>query len=368
MELKLSKSRTKQSQITEYMRERILTETFESGSRLPSARHLAKEWGIPEVTVHRALSALVKEGLIIRKPKMGTIINPSQNKLSTVAIYVKQDLRHPASDFIRMIVGFIEEELRLCDIDSRIVMESSEGSSLQYIAELAEKRQIQGLIVPMLDDAVYNTISKFPVPFSCMTTDKIKNRLLHYDKPLIDLTMDAFKRSGCRKIGMVSSLIKFTEKPKHYNELSMYNFYKYFEEKCKENGFDLRDEWIYAPESEDADGHGVPPSGYTLFAFNGFNKIWQNEEKPDGLFIQAEGFITGLILAVMAKKLNIPDELALVFHRKKEDLNPCPLPCFFVEDSAKEMAKDLVDLIKDQFYGRTVELKRPTYILKEHKV
>ncbi len=364
-DLKVKKTQTKQSQVAEYIREKILAGEFKEGSRLPSTKELSKQWDMPEVTVHRALTILVKEGLMTRKPKMGTVINPLSNQLSTIAIYVKQDLRHPVSEFLMTLISFVEQELQSSNIASRIIMENNEGSALQHLKELAEKRQIQGIIVPVMNQQIYDEINKLPVPFSCISSMKIKNRVPNYNKTFIDKAMEAFKQSGCNKIGLLTSLQDFSN-PTGSVEREQHEFHSYFRKKCEENGFEWKKKWIYSPDVEVAGSRDALPSAYDYFAFNGLYKIWSNNDKPEGLLVFTEDLITGTLLAVMDQRINIPEDLTIVFHHNAENHILCPVPCFFVESSIKKMASDLIGIVEEQFYGKEIEQRTQIYMLKRH--
>jgi DNA-binding transcriptional regulator YhcF (GntR family) len=56
------------------LRERITSGELKPGDRVPSTRQIAQEWGVAIVTATRVLTTLREEGLVIAKPRSGTVV------------------------------------------------------------------------------------------------------------------------------------------------------------------------------------------------------------------------------------------------------------------------------------------------------
>lgn len=65
-------------QIRESLRERIKESEYGVGTLLPSEESLAEEYGVSRMTLRHALDDLVKQGLILRKHGVGTIVSSSK--------------------------------------------------------------------------------------------------------------------------------------------------------------------------------------------------------------------------------------------------------------------------------------------------
>jgi GntR family transcriptional regulator, arabinose operon transcriptional repressor len=65
---------TTQSQITQELRRRIVTGRYGGGHRLPPERELQEEFGVSRLTVAKALSPLVDDGLLSRTRGRGTFV------------------------------------------------------------------------------------------------------------------------------------------------------------------------------------------------------------------------------------------------------------------------------------------------------
>lgn len=71
------------SQATAILAERIRTQTYAPGSRLPSESDLATELGVSRASLRSALGRLAAEGLVLRKQGDGTYVNAHIDRIPT---------------------------------------------------------------------------------------------------------------------------------------------------------------------------------------------------------------------------------------------------------------------------------------------
>jgi DNA-binding LacI/PurR family transcriptional regulator len=62
------------TEIAETLRASITAGELRPGDRLPSEKVVAAQWGVCRMTAHRALSELEREGLVLRKRRVGTVV------------------------------------------------------------------------------------------------------------------------------------------------------------------------------------------------------------------------------------------------------------------------------------------------------
>jgi DNA-binding LacI/PurR family transcriptional regulator len=62
----------KHEQITQQLKERLQTQTYEAGDFLPGERMLAEEFGVSRPTLRKALEPLVEAGMLVNLPGVGT--------------------------------------------------------------------------------------------------------------------------------------------------------------------------------------------------------------------------------------------------------------------------------------------------------
>jgi len=67
-------------QIEAILKSKILTGQLKEGDRLPPENGLSRQFGVSPLTVRQALSSLVGEGLLDRKPGIGTIVKKNMDE------------------------------------------------------------------------------------------------------------------------------------------------------------------------------------------------------------------------------------------------------------------------------------------------
>ena len=63
------------TQVSDLLAERIRSQEYAPGSRLPSESDLALQLGVSRATVRSALARLATQGLVLRKQGNGTYVN-----------------------------------------------------------------------------------------------------------------------------------------------------------------------------------------------------------------------------------------------------------------------------------------------------
>ncbi|MBC3992979.1 winged helix-turn-helix transcriptional regulator, partial [Streptomyces sp. AC563] len=56
------------------LRRRIAEGELTPGDRVPSTRQIAREWGVALATATKALTTLRLEGLVVTRPRAGTVV------------------------------------------------------------------------------------------------------------------------------------------------------------------------------------------------------------------------------------------------------------------------------------------------------
>lgn len=348
-DLKISKRKTLRSQISDYLRDSILRGEIEAGSRLPSTTALAERWGTQTANVHAALSLLVQEGLLTRKNGVGTIVNKRKEELNSILIYLSQNITLPSENFYRQLHICIKDELDKRGIQQKVIYKSYDHDHFSDVMELTGKGLVQGLISMSIDKDEREKLKKLPVPFSCVTTARIPNRVSLSFNSLIEKVCEGFALQGCKKAGLL--LATEAEDINESGAIERRNFIENLQKMLKENGIEVRPEWVCTPANNNNDIRLNPDQ----FAYDGFNHIWSSEEKPEGIFVYTDALISGTLISILSNRVMVPEDLKLVLHRNSECKVLCPLPCVFIENNVKEMATGLVQLIIDQYHGKEVK-------------
>jgi DNA-binding LacI/PurR family transcriptional regulator len=79
--------------------------------------------------------------------------------------------------------------------------------------------------------------------------------------------------------------------------------------------------------------------------------LWAQPERPDGLIVYPDMTARGVVLALLELQVKVPAELKLVLHRNQNVEFLCPLAADWVITREKDVAKALLQQIKDRFGG-----------------
>ncbi len=100
-------------QIESILRSKILAGELKEGDRLPPEYELSKQFGVSPLTVRQALSFLVEEGLLDRKPGIGTLVKKNLDEKITLnlsgaidellLIGMETEIRYIRSEIIRKL-------------------------------------------------------------------------------------------------------------------------------------------------------------------------------------------------------------------------------------------------------------------------
>lgn len=348
-------------QVSEDFRRAVHSGELSPGDALPSTQELARRYATSDSNVHQALTLLVREGLITRRPRHGTVVSERPRALERVAVYLRGDPQHPASGFSRLLVKFLERELNALGAECLVVTENRELAGLARLRELAELRQIQGVVAPAANPQAIKELATMGAPFSLCSRARLSNTVEADDNQMVALAVAAFRRLGCRRVGMIFSCNDGRNK-RVLGERARFQFFERLRASLAAAKLELRPEW----EAVVATGQELALDEYADFAYESFNRIWSAPERPDGLLVFTDDLIPGLLMAALERRVQIPEELKLVLHRNAELKVLCPVPCVFLECSVAEIAAKLVQQVADQFAGKTVRPLKYGYILKEH--
>jgi GntR family transcriptional regulator len=77
-----------------FLQDAISRGNLQPGQRLPGENELAQQFGVSRVTVRRALAALADQGLVVRKPGVGTVVQIPSASSSIITADVSNLLPH----------------------------------------------------------------------------------------------------------------------------------------------------------------------------------------------------------------------------------------------------------------------------------
>ncbi len=332
------------SQIADHFRTEIRTGRLKPGDHLPSARELARLFGTAEANAHHALTVLVKEGMLARRPKVGTVVTDGMEKLACAAIYLDWFYIQRGENFTRLLIEMLEKRFAESGIRCIVIYDTPSQNGLDRLKRLAESRQVQGVIVRSLRPEQYPFFSRLPVPFSAVSSMRIQNRVSFLSAETIQRIMARIRSDGVKKLGILSSA-NFELHKKESPENALHPFFMKF---LREQNLELRQEWIF-----DSCAYGVPKVlDSSIFAYTGFERIWSLTDRPDALLVFSDDMVSGLAMSFYHLGVRVPEDIRLYIHKTLENELILPFPCTLLENRICELADLLVRQLIDQSEGR----------------
>lgn len=342
---------SRRRQITDAVREMIHFGELAAGSRLPATQALAAQWDATVPTVHDALTALVKEGLLERTPRVGTFVRQPEEGLKVIAVYDNGEAwRQPQQAFSRAIC----QELHvLCSdrgtvdqawVDPRPAAE--QGEPWEALTKAASERRIQAVIVPAIDSAHMTWLKKLPVPLAVFSSGYWPNRVYLNVQNLVREAMELLAAQGCRKVGVIS-VARRPGGAKGRPSNTMDAFWPAVDKTAARLGLECRPDWQISPPGDTLDS-----SRFEQFGYQSFPALYHMDDRPDGVFVWTDYVARGVIIAAAAEQVRIPGEMQLVLARNAEVGLFCPFPAGYVDVHAREVAAELLDLATAIYNGR----------------
>lgn len=348
-------------QIARAIRERLQRGEIKPGVRLPSTEELAKMWNSSYFTVHTALKALVKEGLLERLHGSGTYVREQRATFASAGIYLGGAVKDHAA-FIRHVCEFLEEKLTRDHVAVHTFVESrprSEyGKVLPALQRAVDLREIQAVISPANHGPQVTALNRLPVPLAMLTTSKLPCRVGYDTQSLFRGAFSRLRAHGCRTVGMITHIRSKTDP---HSGWEMAELWEDFEQELTTAGLTTRDEWLLMNRKRNSLA-AVPRVGYEAFM-----ELWRRPEKPDGLVVFPDGLVPGVILAMLQLGVRPPDGINCVFHRNKHFDILCPFHITWALSDEEKAADSLIEMVQMQFRGDKISEVKLPYTFAENK-
>lgn len=331
-------------QVEEFIRARIASGEYRAHERLPSTRALAAITGTSFCTVQTALSKLCREGLLDSRVGRGTFVLGSKSTLSCAGLYFRRSLSRSDAAFYPVLSQELHRRLNEAGVKVRVWSDERDEGEFpgppESLARAMEKREIQGLIGPLVSGPDLAWLQKTPVPSSVLTTDlTLKNGASGDFRNMLQMGLKELRREGCRSVGVISSMLLHEDDP-HSSEL---DFYRSLVDFANELGMKIHNQWIRFPAQ-------FTPH-FAHFGHEQFHALWDLPERPEGLLVYPDEVAPGVITGILERRLHVPQDLKVVFHAN--DLIPyvCPFAATFLRTDVGGIADSLIRLVQAQLDG-----------------
>ncbi len=353
-------------QLTRQMREMILTGKIRPGDRLPSNQQLSGQWGVASSSVQAVMSSLVKEGLLQRARKRGTFVTERKSTLTSVGIYLAEDIwRMRVAAFRRAVVVELSDLLRIRRvtpdvwIDSRPKKEQPEP--WPELTRMAEQRQLQAVLMIAGDARHAKWLSRLPVPVVTLSHGSGRNTVSFETDAGERLAAGELARQGCCSAGIIAATALDAHEPNDHL-IGQSRSSGLFLETLESLGLKTRTDWIRIPVQGDVDEREAEQFGYDQM-----KAVLALPDRPDGMYVRHDWVARGALMAITERSVAVPQEMKLVLHRNVELGLFCPLAASFVDYSVKKVAAAMIGMIHAQLRGEEFNAIRipPTISMAE---
>jgi DNA-binding LacI/PurR family transcriptional regulator len=352
-------------QIAERIRQMIQDGELTPGMKLPPTRSLATQLSVDPTAVHRSLAKLVKEGLLLRTPRVGTFVAEPPADLQRLAFYYRPIVSGYFSNFERAVLtevtrlghkqGFSVEVFN----DSRKYEISAKEPPPDLIRH-TRTRWVQGVISGSTSPEQVKWFNSLTVPHATLSTPSLPHTLNWQREELPEMAVRQLAKRGCRKIGMITTLRAHEDPKATAYEMA---HYRGFCDTLAELKLQLNTDWVIGLGNRTK---GIKEPEMAAFGFETFNRIWDLPERPDGLFIYPDVLATGVLMAMAMRGIKGPKDLRIAMHENKELPIFCPFPVDRVVYSAADAANALVSYIRSQLTNRKPPARRLQTRIQAH--
>ena len=326
--LRMTRKTDVAGQAREHVRHLIVSGALKHGDRLPSTAALAERWGIRAPSVHAALAALVKDGLLERQPGRGTFVSIGKPALTAVAIYTTADaLANPVSSVQRVILAELQRQLTEDGIDAQVVVDPRHEEALaepwEPLRQLSREHRVGATIAAAAIHYALPWLGRLPqvAAFVAFAGDEgIAGHVTMDFNQMSDLCLGALAEQGCRSVGLMCNMRMDTRLADGRTPPEA-AFYGYFKAKARDLKLRVRDTWIM-PRGAQA----IEACRFHAYGYEAFRDLWRQKDRPDGLMIFPDSFVPGVLLAMAELGVRAPDHIKLAYHRNEQTpiLNPYP--------------------------------------------
>jgi DNA-binding LacI/PurR family transcriptional regulator len=342
--------RSARAQITDSLRELLVSGKLNHGDKLPPTCELATLWGTPEATIQQAFQPLVKEGLLRRTPRLGTFVQKRTAKLTRVGVYYSaNNWEKGGSRFFHTLSVALQREWQRHGVDADVWVDTrpaeEQKASWPALTRAAQERRLQAVIVPLADWPHIGWFDKLSIPVAYFSPAELPTCVTADLPQFMRLAFEELRRQGCRSVGMLPAFPARETEPNGRPTLNAHAMTD-FVGMAVDQGVTLCEEWVYTRERSFESQAAAQRFGYETMM-----ELWGQSQRPDGLIVTDDVAATGVIAALLERGVKVPDQLKLVLYKNSAVDIFCPPPATFVELSTPAVAAALVEQVQKQLRG-----------------
>jgi DNA-binding LacI/PurR family transcriptional regulator len=311
-----------------------------AGMPLPTMPELRKELSVSQVTLERAYDQLEARGLIERRKGKGVYV---ADRLQTgeFAVVVRPELlasdSHP---YFRNVSGTVIRLLQQQNTRWQVRMHVG-GSSQTDASFPATLDLLDPEVLPRLRgvfsfhplNEVGTQLERAGVPVVFVGNPRGTYSVgFDQEEAMIRPALTHLRDVGCKSVGAIC-----------HSYPAGFGFVPLFISVAESLGLKVDRRWI-----ERIEGPVSEKLGYECFV-----RLWANEQKPDGLFVQDDAMCNGALRGTLQLGLSLPRDLRIVTFASRGIELAYHLPVSRVEYDPHELAERTVELMMTLVRGQT---------------
>lgn len=334
------------------------------GQKIASQNELAKHYGVSLITIKKALSNLVKEGVLFTRIGKGSYVaEPILKKINLgsqkLLGLVLRDIKHP---YFSSLVHYVEK--RANELGFHLLLSSSSNNMEKEETQINRYKElgVDGIIIASLslqyrateyikklheENFPYIMISYMHDPeYWYIGSDQEYGGFLATEH-LIKL---GYKKIGYLHIGR-GNLLGDIRKNGYYRALTEYNI-----------PYDSKLVYYTGNENFESMNDRVLQGYYFGKSFKSF------ENKPEAIFVYSDLMAVGLLNALTEDGFRIPDDLAIVGFDGIEAASIASVPLTTIAQPVEKIGTFAVDILQKRIEGIDVgnrTILKPTLIIRE---
>ena len=329
--------------IDHYLR-KIRSGELRAGDRLPPTREIDGLFGTADSNVHQALQELVRRHLILRRPRLGTVVMPASRRLRDIVFMVAWHTLQRNEEFTRLLTAILIEKLHQRMISCSVIYDTPDHQALERIRRMVNAGEIDGVI---LRNGFYEPmIQRIPTPFAVM------NRLLNDDTR--DLMFRMMAETGRTRIAVIDP-----------QDLDASGGIARNLAITKKYGLELRREWYCTPREMKLE---IPLLNYTRFSWMAFDYLNRLKDRPDGIILLSDSLISGLYMSASFSGVKLGEDYAVLSHHTRENKVLIPFDCILIQHSIDEIATDVIERLCAQASGAEMRPRELSLWVTRHRV
>ncbi len=205
---------TKWEKIYQNLRESILKGEFIDGQKIGVEQELSDKFKVSRVTVQKALTALVSEGLAEHRPNSGCFVHIAKNKkISSKSIGIVVHHRKFLSQYLlTQVISGVEQIISKADRDTKLIFlkerEFDEAYHPEYAIRLINQGRVAGLLLlaEEIDDRYMEEVAKTGIKFVWGGYHRVSSRRPQVRVDVEEGVKQAAEyliRKGRRQIGLI---------------------------------------------------------------------------------------------------------------------------------------------------------------------